>query len=203
MTKVLNIQNGIAEENLREIISILNNGGVILYPTDTQYGLGAIATDNIALDKIREIKNRDKSKAISIIVSDTDMALKYVSIPNTAQDLINKHLPGALTLILPARDTELSENLGNNLKIGIRIPDQQDILNLVKQLNMPITTTSANISGQIPAYTVDEIMLQFGESADLIDMILDNGILDENASTIVEINENEVIVLREGGVKIY
>lgn len=199
MTKIIENIDSVKKDLL---VNLLKNSGVVLYPTDTQYGLGVIADNDEALEKLRKIKNRDREKPISIMVSDIEMLERYAVVENKTRELIEKYLPGALTLILPAKDLVLAKKLGRENFIGIRIPDMPLMLEVIKELNTPITTTSANISGENPCFTIEEILNQFGENADDIDLAIDNGVLDDKASTVVEIINNEINILRQGDVEL-
>lgn len=198
----------LSEENFDELIlkakTILKKGGVIIYPTDTLYGLGVLASNEEAVKKVKLIKNRiDEStskKPISIIVSDKEMLENYVETNDSCNKLISKYLPGKLTLILKSKNKELSKNLNSGDTLGIRIPDNNFVLNLVKELGEPITTTSANLAGQSTKSTVDEILEDLGENIKLIDLAIDQGVLSGKGSTVVDFTNDEIKVLREGEV---
>lgn len=199
-TKIIHLSE--VSKHKEEILETLRNGGVVLYPTDTQYGLGVVARNRSAVEKIAEIKKTGnaigRGGGISIIVPNIAVADKCVFINDKARKLMDQHLPGALTLILPAKDKELARSRGNEQEIGIRIPDQKYILDIVSELGEPITTTSANISGQAPKTNCEDIL------ADLsgIDLAIDGGELNGAASTIVRFaeNENDMELIRQGSI---
>jgi tRNA threonylcarbamoyl adenosine modification protein (Sua5/YciO/YrdC/YwlC family) len=179
-----------------EIIDTFKKGGVVLYPTDTQYGLGVIARDSVAVQKVREMKRSEADRTISIIVPDMEAVTRYVYVNDVARALMQRHLPGALTLILPAKDKALAKSRGNEYEIGIRIPNQADILQIVRELGEPITTTSANITGHKPGTTCQEILGML----DGIDLAIDGGTLDNEASTLIAWTESGFRLIRQGSV---
>ncbi|MCD5381135.1 MAG: threonylcarbamoyl-AMP synthase [Candidatus Pacebacteria bacterium] len=192
MTKIIHISE--IYEHVNEIIKTFKNGGVVLYPTDTQYALGVLARSETAIEKISSIKEVSSQKAVSIVVSDIEMAAKYVYFNDYTRGLMDKYLPGPLTLILPAKDIYLAKNIGNEDKIGIRIPDKSGILNIVKELDCPITTTSANISGQEPGDSCRQVL----KDLQGIDLAIDGGELENEASTVIECSDSGFEVIRQG-----
>lgn len=192
MTKIIPIAE--MGKYREEILETFRSGGVVLYPTDTQYGLGVIARDREAVEKIHAIKKTDKP--VSVIVPDIASVEKYVFVNDAARKLMQKYLPGALTLILPAKDKEFSENLGNSQEIGVRIPDKKEILDIVRELGEPITTTSANIYGQEPATNCRDILKVLSG----IDLAIDGGEAKTKASTIVQFSGEDFKVIRQGNV---
>jgi len=188
---------------IEKAVKIIKNGGVVVYPTDTLYGLGANALDKGAVKRVFEIKGRKFNKPISIAFSSLEQAKKYVKFNYTALKLAKKFLPGPLTLILPLKK-KLPENLtqGKN-EIGIRIPDNKIALELIKKSGVPITATSANLSGGKDPVTAKEAIKQIGNK---VDLILDAGKCKySKGSTIVKIAD-EIEIIREGVIpkeKIY
>jgi len=168
--------------------AVLQDGGVIVYPTDTCYGLGADATNDRAVKKVIEIKKRSKTKKISIAFSELRMARKYLVITKDTEKLAEKFMPGPLTLIVGSR-TE-------NNKVGFRIPDDDFSRKLIRKLGSPITATSANISGNREIYKIKEILETFGG---VVDMIIDGGALKKTKpSTVYDVVERKI--LRKGPI---
>ncbi|MEK7509378.1 MAG: L-threonylcarbamoyladenylate synthase [Patescibacteria group bacterium] len=180
---------------------VLARGGVILYPTDTLYGLGADALSDEAVAKVRAIKGRDEKKPIHAIVADLGMAAKYAEVSEAARKLAQKFLPGPLTLILKKKSgIEASIAKGMDT-FSIRIPDNQFCLDLAKAFGKPFTTTSANTAGMQPERSVKKILTQLGENAQRIDLVIDAGELPKRQpSTVVDVSSGEVKVLREGAI---
>ncbi|OGG73087.1 threonylcarbamoyl-AMP synthase [Candidatus Kaiserbacteria bacterium RIFCSPLOWO2_01_FULL_53_17] len=184
---------------------ILRSGGVILYPTDTLYGLGADALSDTAVKKVRQIKGRDEGKPIHAIVADLAMAVEYAEVNDVARKLATKFLPGPLTLILKKKagiKTGIAKGINT---FGIRIPDNRFCLDLAQEFRKPFTTTSANLAGTKPERSVEKILTQLGERAELIDLVIDAG--DPPAgggerlpSTVVDVSEGELKILREGTI---
>lgn len=193
----------LTEDNIEECVvraaEVLRAGGVVLYPTDTLYGLGANALSDATVDTIYEIKGRDEKKPIHALVSDAEMIERYAELDGRARMLISKHLPGPLTLVLRKKSHVSSgiARLGDTM--GFRIPANAFCLGLAKRFDAAITTTSANMAGEISACSVDEILAQLGTTK--IDLVIDAGVLPERlASTVVDISGDEMLVLREGAI---
>jgi L-threonylcarbamoyladenylate synthase len=180
---------------------VLASGGVILYPTDTLYGLGADALSDGAVASVYAIKGRDEGKPIHAIVADMQMAARYAEVNDLAGKLAAKFLPGPLTLILKKKagiDTGIARGKAT---FGIRIPDDGFCLALAHEFGHPFTTTSANGAGQRPERSVGAILSQLGESAALIDLIIDAGELPERLpSTVVDVSNGEIAIIREGAI---
>lgn len=150
--------------NLNQAVKILKQGGVIVYPTETCYGLGVNATNEKAIEKIFRIKKRDRGKPVSIIVADLKMAEKYCIIDEKTELLIDKFMPGPLTIVTEKKN--LPGNLSKNT-VGFRIPGHPIALELVKRFKKPITATSANISGEKPVYRMSEL-ISIAKKADYV-----------------------------------
>lgn len=179
---------------------ILAKGGVILYPTDTLYALGADALNKQALEKIYKIKGRLKDKAISVLVSDIEMLKRYTILSPKAKKLITAFLPGPLTLVLPSKPNQSNLIPKNQKTLGIRIPQNDFCLLLSRQYNKPITATSANKSGSDTLATPTKILKQLGDKASLIDLIIDNGILPKaQPSTVIAITK-QIKLIRAGAI---
>lgn len=196
--KIIQIKDGGVLKAAEETANVLKAGGIVLYPTDTVYGLAVDALNSEVVLKLQKLKGRDASKSISIIVRDMEMAKKYVGMNDRAVQLFNKFLPGPLTLVLPTINDDLS-SLSNNGTIGIRVPKNDFTESLSKVFENPYTTTSANVSGQPTLPTVKEIIEQFGEFSDSIALVIDGGHwVGGFPSTVVKVEGENVEILREG-----
>ena len=174
---------------------------IILYPTDTVYGLGVDATDVHAVRDLIALKGREIGKPISIAVADMLMAAQYAVVTPLARQLADKFLPGPLTLVLDARDTLPTELTAGTGTIGIRIIDHEVPRRLIKELSAPITATSANKAGMPTMLNVSQILDQFRERADLITRVIDVGPLSASLpSTVVDVRGEVPIILREGAI---
>jgi L-threonylcarbamoyladenylate synthase len=175
--------------NIQKATEILKNGGVVVHPTDTCYGLAANAYDQKAIQKIYEIKGRDFNKPLILAVRDIDQLLEIADLTEMGKILFQKFFPGPLTLVL-------NKNDGSGT-VGVRTPNHPVVLELLKLCDFPFTTTSANISGGKNPYSVSEINLPG------VDFILDSGKLPENPpSTVVDVTGDAPVVLRAGPVSL-
>ncbi len=179
----------------------IQHGDVILYPTDTLYGLGADALSDAAVAKIYAIKDRDERKPMHAIVADLAMAERFAHVDGMARILAERFLPGPLTLILKKK-TGIETGIAKGIDtFGIRIPNNEFCRQLVEAYGGPITTTSANRAGMHPMGTVPQILEQLGESADQIACAIDAGEIPKRApSTIVDCSGTRPIILREGAI---
>jgi len=177
----------------------IKKGGVVVFPTRCLYGLGADAFNPDALEKIFHIKQRPLNKPLSILVAGMEDILALVThIPNSALQIMEKFWPGQITLIFKANPDLPSILTGGSGKIGIRLPEHRGALALVKAANIPITGTSANISGMPGCCDIKDLdPLVAGKT----DCILDSGKLKGGpGSTIIDLTAHRVKILREGEV---
>lgn len=194
------MSDGLWKKNLKPLSS-LHTGSIILYPTDTIYGLGVDATDAEAVSRLRELKGRHDKKPISIVVSDIVMMEQYALVTPLARRLVEKFLPGKLTIVLTAQEILPKELTAGTGTVGVRIPNHPVAMQLVLELGKPITATSANVADMPTMSTVPEILAQFGEKALLIEKIIDVGELPEShASTVVDARGDVPIIVREGAI---
>ena len=182
-------------------IIILRKGGVIAFPTDTVYGLGANALNSGAVERIYEIKNRPKHQQFPLLIADTSQLTAMAGeIPGIAWFLSERFWPGGLTLVLPKADS-LPVYLARGSNIAVRAPDHPVCLALIQHLGNPIIGTSANISGQLPALTADEVGQQLREK---IDFIINGGKCPgSKESTVVDVSSHEPVILRRGLIPAY
>lgn len=198
--EILNLKEVALIEAAQRAAEALANGEIILYPTDTVYGLGVDATDKDAIAALRDLKGRDERKPILIMLPSVDSIEEYAEMNGTAWTLAERFLPGPLTLVLPAKKT-ISYDLTFNRTIGIRIPNDPFCLALATVFGKPITSTSANRSEQEVLSTVPDIIEQFGYLADSISLSIDAGERTGGVpSTIVSCTEGGYSVLREGAI---
>ena len=186
---------------IRQAALIIESGGIVAHPTDTAYGLAGNAFSENAIKKVFKIKGRDFKKPLIVAVRDFAQAEKLVEFNKPGKILFNKFFPGPLTIVLPKKPT-VPDIVTAGKPLGIRIPNCEVTLALSKFCSVPYTTTSANISGGKNPYSVDEILESFNKkSLEMIDLILDAGILPENLpSTVVDISSGDTKILRDGPV---
>ena len=188
---------------------VVRKGGVIIYPTDTIYGIGANALDRSAINKVYKIKARPENKPLSVIVNDLKMAKKYCVIGKMQEEIFNALLPGAFTLILPVKKIiEKNENFFTVFKntLSVRIPDCKITKLLSKELKIPFTATSANISGLPGSGDITKVLKQLGLKNKKpnpprefgVDLVLDAGVLPKkNPSTIIDLTGNMPKIIRK------
>lgn len=183
-------------------VSLLKEGGVIVYPTDTAYALGCDAANKKAVKKIYKIKNRPAGKPLPVIAGSLNLAKKFFRFSKKELQLAKKYWPGPLSLVLRIRDSGFG--IGNSkLRIVVRVPDNKIARSLSSKLSRPIISTSANISGMGECYSIKEVLKQFKGKKHQPDLILDAGKLKKRKpSTIIRIVNNKVEVLRKGPIKI-
>lgn len=173
----------------------IENGGCIVYPTETVYGIGADALDSTSVKKAYKAKKRDKSKPMSMAVPDVRTAKRYVDMSLIERTFIENFLPGPVTVLCKKKDIVPDVLTAGKDKVGIRIPDYDETLELLEYTG-PITSTSANISGTASVTSVSDLSDEFLES---VDYIFDDGELDGGTgSTVVDVEENKIH--REGAV---
>ncbi len=186
---------------INQAVEVLKKGGTVVYPTDTAYGLGALAFDQKAIGKIFQIKKRDRSKPISVIVSGIAMADKLVYISSQGRILMEKFLPGPVTFIFPKKECVPNILTAGKKTLGIRIPKDKITLQLARKLELPYTTTSANLSSKDALYSAYDIINQFKNKKIKPDLILNAGKLKrESLSTVMDLSINPPKILREGAI---
>ena len=185
------------------IKTLKEEGKVVAIKTDTVYGLVCNAFDKKSTDKIYRIKNRERRKALSIFLKNTSEVEKYVDEDNltpSVKRIMEKYWPGALTIIFKKRDDTFDDITQGVSGIGIRIPNDNDLLYVLDNLDFPLAQTSCNISGEKEYKNADEIRKNLG---DLVDLIVDGGEVKDNIpSTILSVECNEPIILRDGAIKL-
>jgi len=182
-------------------VKILKKGGVIAFPTDTVYGLGADAFNSRAVERIYEIKNRPKHQQFPLLIADTSQLTAMADpIPGIAWFLAERFWPGGLTLVLPKADS-LPAYLAPVSSIAVRVPNHPICLTLIQRLGNPVIGTSANISGKPAALTADEVGQQLGGK---IDFIINGGKCPGGReSTVVDVTREAPVILRQGIIPAY
>ncbi len=186
---------------VQEAAAVLRSGGVIVYPTETLYGLGADARNPEAVRRVFEIKKRPPDRAVTVILGSEDMLDEVVSsVPELARELTDVFWPGPLTLVLPARSDLPKLLLAGGTTIGVRVPGDYLCRALSKELGGPITATSANISGGPDLIDPGDIERVLGEE---VDLLIDAGPARSRVpSTVALVTDRSVRVLREGRIRV-
>lgn len=189
--------------SVEKAAAILRSGGLIIYPTETCYGLGVDATRPAAVKKLLQYKSRREGKPVSIAVSDKNMARAYVIINKTAKNLYDNFLPGPLTVVSEGKGNVAPGIESEYGTLGVRIPDFPLIHDIITELGKPITATSANVSYKPRPYSVDALLSNLPDKQKkLIDLIIDAGTLPEReVSTVVDTTLNSINLMREGQIQ--
>jgi len=193
----------IYEENpnpkeIKRVVEVLRKGGLIIYPTDTVYGLGCDITNSKALERIARIKGIKLEKAdFSFVCADLSNISDYVrQIDTPTFKILKRALPGPYTFILPGNNN-LPKDFKKKKTVGIRVPDNSIAIALVRELGNPIVSTSIHDDDELLEYTTDpELMFEKWEN--LVDIVIDGGYGDNIASTVIDLSQAEPVIIREG-----
>lgn len=196
---MLTIDN--TDESAHRAAEVLRSGGVVLYPTDTLYGLGADALSDEAVAKIFSIKGRDEGKPVHAIVNDLSMVKAFAHVDTTLSTLVGELPQGQVTYVVK-KSTSCTTGICKSVDtFGFRIPDNEFCLLMLQEFGGPITATSANKAGALPQHSVDSILSQLGDVS--IDLVIDAGTLPDRApSSVVDVSHTEPVILREGAVAV-
>ncbi|GEM57339.1 threonylcarbamoyl-AMP synthase [Flavobacterium columnare NBRC 100251 = ATCC 23463] len=186
------------EKEIAKVIKILREGGLIIYPTDTVYGLGCDITNTKALERIAKIKGVKLEKAnFSFVCSDLSHISDYIKqIDTSTFKILKRALPGPYTFILPGNNN-LPKEFKKRTTVGIRVPDNSIAIEIVKQLGNPIVSTSIYDEDEIIEYTTDPELI-FEKWQNIVDLVIDGGYGDNHASTVIDLSGLEPEVIREG-----
>ncbi len=198
--QILDAKKLTSQEVIDQTVKVLNQGGLVIFPTETTYGAGVDATNQQAVDKLLSYKSRREGKPLSIAVPDQQTASKYVQINEQAKKLYSRFIPGPITIVSESLDKVapgVSSEFGT---LGVRIPDYSLILDLLKEFGKPMTATSANASGKKRPYNIDDILNNLSEKQkNLIDLIIDAGELPHNEpSTVIDTTLSTPVIMRNG-----
>lgn len=186
------------EAAIAKVVKVLKDGGLVIYPTDTVYGLGCDITNTKALERIAKIKGIKLEKAnFSFVCSDLSNISDYVrQIDTSTFKLLKRALPGAYTFILPGNNN-LPKEFKKKTTVGIRVPDNAIALEIVKMLGNPIVSTSIYDEDDVIEYTTDPELI-FEKWQNIVDLVIDGGYGDNQPSTIIDLSGPEPVVVREG-----
>jgi len=191
-----------ADQIIDQVVTVLNRGGLVVFPSDTVYGLLVYANNEAAVKKLISFKNRSPGKAISVFVTDLPMLKKLVLTTDKQLKTVKELTPGPFTVVLDSkhRTSQLLESEKGAL--GVRIPDNVFINKLTKKFGRPITATSANLSGRSPHYSIDSLFKGLTKKKKaLIDLTIDAGKLPRNKpSTVIDLTGEKIKILRQGDI---
>ncbi len=185
---------------IKKTAEVILAGGLVVFPSDTVYILAVDPTNENGVKKLLEFKNRWTGKAISVAVLDQKMAEEYVVLNENSKNIYKNLLPGPFTIVSEGKAKVVTEIEAENGTLGIRIPDNKYIHDLVELMGKPVTATSANLSGRTPNYSVQSFLRPLSKKKkEMIDLIVDGGKLAKNKpSTVIDATESEIKILRRG-----
>lgn len=186
------------EAAIQKVVAVLKNGGLVIYPTDTVYGLGCDITNSKALERIAKIKGVKLEKSnFSFICHDLSNLSDYVKQIDTATfKILKRALPGPYTFILPGNN-KLPKEFKNKTTVGIRIPNNNIALQIVKMLGNPIVSTSIHDDDEVLEYSTDPELI-FEKWQNRIEVVIDGGYGDNIGSTIIDLSQQEPVIIRQG-----
>jgi len=183
-------------KGIEKASQIINQGGVVIFPTDTVYGIGCDPYNKASIEKIYKIKSRCITKSVPVLTYSIETAERIAQFDQLAKKIVKKFWPGPLTIILKVTDKKIKKSLNLENKIAIRVPDHKCTLELLKKCNY-LVGTSANISENLPYTNPKECLKKMQE----YDVFVDGGMITSNGeSTIIEIENEEIKIIREGSL---
>lgn len=185
------------KNDIEEVIECLKNGGVVAFPTDTVYGVGVVYDNEDALNRLKEAKGRPDNKPIPMMIASLAQIEQVAYVNDAACALIEAYMPGAFTIILKKRE-EVADYVTNGFEtIGLRMPEDDFILEMMETIGKPLLVTSANLSGEPTGTTFEEVIAQLDGR---IDMIVQGECGCGESSTIVDAVNDTIKVLRQGPI---
>ena len=202
VSKILKLSSGSGEQlaiflknNLKDCISTLKHGGVIVFPTETLYGLGVDITDSSAIDRLISLKQRPKNMPIAVAVANIHQARSVATLSNLAENIIKKCLPKPITILVPVSDNIDRKLTGGSELIGLRFPDEPVTRAIIEQFG-PITATSANLHGDPEPKTIEPVFNRLGSE---IEIYIDTGPCKlGQPSTVIDTSGDTIKIIRDG-----
>ncbi len=185
-----------SERELAKAVAVLENDGIVVYPTDSVYAFGCSIRSPKATERMRRIKGKGAT-TFSVVFSDIAQAAEYCRVDNAAFRILKRNLPGPFTFLLPASSRVPDKALERRRTIGVRIPSNAVARALVEALGCPMLTTSVRDDEQETEYTTDPELIAERYAAD-VDLVIDGGAGDDRPTTVVDLTQDEPQVLREG-----
>lgn len=189
------------QNQIQNAVEILNQGGIIIYPTDTAYAIGCRMDNTEAVNKLFYIRKRPKNQAVPVLMSSVDMVKEYVEpFENDVKELMDNYWPGQLTIILPAQKSKVPELvMGGGTTLGVRVPDHSFSLNIITRIGVPILGPSANFSSERTPYKYAELDQDLVK---LVDFVVFGEPLGKKVSTVIDCSSKPWKILRQGELKI-
>jgi L-threonylcarbamoyladenylate synthase len=195
---VANIVSSTDPECVPYAAQLLRAGGLVCYPTDTVYGIGAVATNDEAVRRLYAVKGRSPDKPLPLLVANSFEAMEIADIPPIANQLITRFWPGALTIVFNKLPTFHSAALAKQQTVALRVPDHDLVIDLIHAIRQPITGTSANRAGARAPVSAAEVGFGFGE---MVALVIDGGRTPGGKeSTVVDVSEGAPRIVRDGAV---
>lgn len=186
-----------SEREIARVVKVLENDGVIIYPTDGVYAFGCLLRSAKAIEKLRKLSGKEE-KLLSIVCSDISMVDKFARIDNSQFKILKRNTPGAFTFVLEPSSKVPDKALSGRKTVGVRIPDNNIPLAIVEQLGFPMATASVKDDDEVVEYTTDpELIAERYE--DSVEMVIDGGYGSLVPTTLVDLTGEEPEILREGG----
>ncbi|HVZ67112.1 MAG TPA: L-threonylcarbamoyladenylate synthase [Patescibacteria group bacterium] len=187
-------------KSINKSIKVVKNGGIIIFPTDTAFGIGCRVDSPSSISRLFKLRRRPKEKAVPILVSSIKMAEKYAEITPTARKLMEKYWPGGLTIVVKCREEKVPELArGGGKTIGLRMPKHETTLAIIRSVNNPLIGCSANFAGESTPYKMSDLNLDLISK---VDLVVRGRTSAKIASTVVDTTGKDIKVLRSGAVKI-
>lgn len=189
------------KRDIKKAIELLKNGGIVVFPTDTAYGVGCRMDDEKAVAKLFRIRKRPETQAVPVLVNNIKMAKKYSkNLKDEIEQLMRKYWPGALTIVVPCKKRLVPELVrGGGETIGLRIPNHDIPLTIIEELQVPILGPSANFHGEPTPYSFKDLDPKFVK---LVDYVIKGECPLRKVSTVIDVSQRKWRILREGAVKI-
>lgn len=189
------------DQKIEKAIEVFKSGGIVIFPTDTAIGIGCKIDAVESVRRVFDIKKRDYNKPLLALIGSIEMADNYVSIPDDVREkVLNKYWPGGLTVFLKCNLEKVPSVVRSGTdSLAIRLPDHNDILNIINQVGLPILATSANISGKSTPYSIAEVDR---ELVSKVEFVLDGECTLKKESTILDCTVTPWKIIREGAVKL-
>ncbi len=184
------------KQGIEKAVKVIEDGGIVVFPTDTVYGIGCNPYNKESAKKVYEIKSRDFSKPFPVLVYSKEIASQIAEFDEISEKLVEKFWPGQLTILLKLKDLKLKESLNLSDKIALRVPNHKCTLDLLEKCHYLIGT-SANVSGQPSFFDPNECI----KGVENYDVFVDGGtITSKGESTIIQIEDGEIKIIREGSL---